>query len=202
MPATPDPSNPDPSVTTASDTASADVVALIREQHELIRELFSIVRESAPAARGEAFEPLVRLLAVHETAEEEVVYPDVTLQGDAAQRAVKERMAEEDAAKRTLAELESLDAASAAFSQQLAMFEHDVLEHASREEAEILPLLEQHDRRRRETMGHAFTLAESMAPTHAHRAAPEGAIGNLLVGPFVAMVDRVRDAIRDARHDR
>jgi hypothetical protein len=40
-------------------------------------------------------------------------------------------------------------------------------------------------------------LAEKFAPTHAHRMAPESAVGNLLVGPFVAMVDRVRDAIRD-----
>ena len=50
-------------------------------------------------------------------------------------------------------------------------------------------------------MGRAFQLAEAMAPTHAHRMAPESAIGNLLVGPFVSMVDRVRDAIRDATRD-
>lgn len=192
------PNSGEPSATA---THTTDVVALIRQQHELIRELFATVRESAPAARAEAFEPLVRLLAVHETAEEEVVYPDVKLQGDDAQRAVAERLSEEDAAKKALAELEGMDAASAEFSQKLALFEHDVLEHASREDAEILPLLERHDRQRRETMGYAFTLAESMAPTHAHRMAPEGAVGNMLVGPFVAMVDRVRDAIRDARRD-
>jgi hypothetical protein len=29
--------------------------------------------------------------------------------------------------------------------------------------------------------------------------APEGAVSNMLVGPFVAIVDRVRDAIRDSR---
>jgi hypothetical protein len=44
-------------------------------------------------------------------------------------------------------------------------------------------------------------VAEAMAPTHPHKMAPESAAGNLLVGPFVAMVDRVRDALRDARKD-
>jgi hemerythrin superfamily protein len=179
--------------------AATSVVAKIREQHELIRELFAGVRNAEPAGRAEAFQPLVRLLAVHETAEEEIVYPDVRPQGAAAEAAVEARLAEEDAAKKTLAELEGMDASSAAFTQALAMFENDVLAHASSEEAEILPLLEQHDAERLETMGTLFTAAEAIAPTHAHRMAPESAIGNMLVGPFVAIVDRVRDAIRDAR---
>jgi hypothetical protein len=42
-------------------------------------------------------------------------------------------------------------------------------------------------------------MAEGMAPTRPHKAAPESAVGNLLVGPFVAMVDRVRDAFADAQ---
>ena len=37
---------------------------------------------------------------------------------------------------------------------------------------------------------------ESLGPTHPHPRGPESAVGNILFGPFVAMVDRVRDAIR------
>lgn len=40
--------------------------------------------------------------------------------------------------------------------------------------------------------------ADAIAPTHPHESAPESATGNLLVGPFVAIVDRARDFIRDA----
>jgi hypothetical protein len=36
-----------------------------------------------------------------------------------------------------------------------------------------------------------------MAPTHAHKMAPTSATGNVVLGPFVAMVDRVRDAIKE-----
>jgi hypothetical protein len=32
--------------------------------------------------------------------------------------------------------------------------------------------------------------------------APESAVGNVIVGPFVAIVDRVRDVIRDAMRKR
>jgi hypothetical protein len=41
----------------------------------------------------------------------------------------------------------------------------------------------------------AFVTAETMAPTHAHRFAPDSATGNLLLGPPVALVDRIRDLL-------
>jgi hypothetical protein len=47
----------------------------IGRQHDQIRELFDAVASAAPEERAEAFTPLVRLLAVHETAEEMVIYP-------------------------------------------------------------------------------------------------------------------------------
>jgi hypothetical protein len=50
-------------------------------------------------------------------------------------------------------------------------------------------------------MRKVFMLVEQLAPTHAHRHAPESALGNLLVGPFVSIVDRTRDAIRDMLAD-
>jgi hypothetical protein len=40
-----------------------------------------------------------------------------------------------------------------------------------------------------------FVTAEMVAPTHAHRFAPESATGNLLLGPAVALFDRVRDML-------
>jgi hypothetical protein len=37
-----------------------------------------------------------------------------------------------------------------------------------------------------------------MAPTHPHPHGPTSGIGNQLVGPFVAMVDKVRDKLAKA----
>jgi iron-sulfur cluster repair protein YtfE (RIC family) len=182
------------------DTAS-DVVELIRQQHDMIRSLFADVAGCAPTERREPFEALVRLLAVHETAEEMVVYPDLRATGDRAATIVEARTNEEDAAKKALADLEGMDTTTAEFEDAFAAFRDEVETHADREEWEVLPLLEEFDERSRTAMGRRFTLAESMAPTHAHRLAPESALGTVLVGPFVAMVDRVRDAIRDATRD-
>src|SRR5690606_31450249 len=50
-----------------------DVVALLMRQHGDIRNLFDEVEQSTGDQRKDAFARLVRLLAVHETAEEEVV---------------------------------------------------------------------------------------------------------------------------------
>lgn len=183
----------------AASTNAPNVVTMIRQQHDTIRDLMRQVEEAPPEERGEKFEPLVRLLAVHETAEEEVVYPAVRGENNQATNIVEARKDEEDKAKKVLSALERQDPASEEFAAGFAKLRRDVEAHAKKEEAEVLPLLSRGDARRLEAMGKAFAVAEAMAPTHAHRLAPESATGNMLVGPFVAMVDRVRDAIRDAR---
>src|SRR3954451_17991806 len=163
-------------------TNTTDVVALIRQQHTMIRQMFDSVQSAAPAEREEAFRPLGRLLAVHETAEEEIVYPTLR---DTAADVVKARKAEEDEAKKAIAELEKTDPASDEFAAQLAAIRLAVEAHAEQEEATILPLLAaDNDLERRKKMASSFATAEKMAPTHAHAMAPESAAGNMLVGPF------------------
>jgi hypothetical protein len=58
-------------------TQGRDVAEFIREQHQEITRLFSAVEAGQGDGRQDAFECLVRLLAVDETAEEEVVRPSV-----------------------------------------------------------------------------------------------------------------------------
>jgi hemerythrin superfamily protein len=173
-----------------------DIAERIELQHVKIRELFLAVTGAGPADRQERFEPLVRLLAVHETAEEEIVYPAVRAMGGEAQAIVSARLTEEDAAKKALADLEGMDAASQEFAAALAKLYQDVDRHATSEEREVLPLLKRMDAEQRDGMAAAFAAAEAVAPTHAHRMAPESGLGNALLSPFVAIVDRVRDAIR------
>jgi hypothetical protein len=45
-----------------------------------------------------------------------------------------------------------------------------------------------------------FEAAEATAPTHPHAAAPESRAGNIVMGPIVSLMDRARDAIRDAKN--
>ncbi len=176
-----------------------DVVDLLQNQHEQVRRLFSELEQLTGEARRDQFEQLVRLLAVHETAEEEVVYPAVRRMVDDGDMLADARTAEESEAKDALSELEKLGVEHPDFASKLQSLQQIVLTHAENEEREVFPALrESHSPEQLETMARGVHAAESFAPTHPHPRGPESAIGNIVVGPFVAVADRVRDAIRNA----
>jgi hemerythrin superfamily protein len=117
------------------------------------------------------------------------------------QAIVTARLAEEDQAKKALSGLDKVDPASTDFMPLFTRVKEMVAEHALNEEREVFPPLRQHqDEQMLESMRRAVEVAEAIAPTHPHAAAPESAAGNMVVGPFVAITDRVRDALRTARH--
>ena len=173
-----------------------NVVTLVRRRHDDIRRLFDETQTAAPDRRPAVFGRLVRLLAVHETAEEMVVYPTLMTAGSAARSVVQRRKTEEDQAKKALANLEGMNVRSADFLALLQDFHVEVEAHAQAEESEILPLLEQYrSSYELRAMEVAFKAAEGIAPTHAHRFAPESLTGNLLLGPAVSIFDRLRDMV-------
>ena len=175
--------------------AEDHLVSVIRADHEEIRALFAAVESSTDGeAKQDAFEALVRKLAVHETAEEEVVRPVVRAAG--AGVIADERNDEEGRAKRSLSELERLGPDGPGFAAAFEAFKGEVLAHAQREEQEEHLVLQSETEERRRTLATAFRAAEAAAPTHPHPHGPESAVGNVVVGPAVALVDRVRDAVR------
>lgn len=172
-----------------------DAVDLLVHQHEAIRRLFNQVEQAAPDDRAEVFQCLVTLLAVHETAEEEVLHP-AARRADGAEAVVEARLAEESKAKRALADLEKMGVDDERFDESLALFRLDVDRHAANEERHEFPLVRStNDDAALSAMADQLRLAERIAPTHPHPHGPDGAVGNLVVGPFVAIADRVRDAI-------
>jgi hemerythrin superfamily protein len=181
---------------TEPDRNTDDVVDILTFQHEQVKTMFNTLRDLRGKTAEAPFDDLRRMLAIHETAEEEIIYPALRAQG--ADEVVQARLAEEDEAKKALAGLEKMGTSAPEFPGELASFEKAVLAHATAEETEIFPRLRQEfDADRRRKMGTALMAAEAMAPTHAHKNAPTSGMGNMLVGPFVAMVDRVRDAIKE-----
>lgn len=176
-------------------SSGIDVVNFLKEQHHQIRMAFVEVTNSRGKERQIAFYALRRLLAVHETAEEEVLHPVArkTLVNGAI--VVDARLREENYAKQALAELEDLDVDSATFEAKFAELQNKVTAHAHAEERdEFEPLALQLDQDRLDRMRKVVTFAESVAPTRPHPGI-ESMAANVLVGPFASMVDRVRDAI-------
>jgi hemerythrin superfamily protein len=186
-------------MTVTSRTAD-DVISEILQDHSEIKQLFTEVERSDGGAKRDAFQQLLGKLAVHETAEEEVVHPAVRR---TSTEVVEQRLSEESKGKDLLHQLEEMGVEDARFQDTFATLEQEVLRHAEREEQEELPLLRRsvnEDELR--AMARMFRAAENTAPTHPHPHSPESATGNLLVGPVVAIVDRVRDAIRHMRESK
>lgn len=172
-----------------------DVVAFLVRQHERIADMFDDVRASHGATRAEAFTALRRMLAVHETAEEQIVHPRVRRDLRDGDLIVDARLREEEDAKRQLKALEKLDVDSEEFARGIAELGVAVMAHADREEREeFARISEELEPAQLERMRIAVQLAERLAPTHPHPGV-ELAGQHLLSGPFTAMLDRARDLI-------
>ncbi|MFC0506473.1 hemerythrin domain-containing protein [Micromonospora costi] len=175
-----------------------DVVDLLLRQHEEIKSLFAQVRGATGEQKQQAFQQLVRLLAVHESAEEQVVHP--AARDDAGDAVVDARLHEENEAKHVLSQLYDLGVDAPDFDARFAEFEQAVVAHATHEEQEEFPELRRKtDPERLRRMAGAVRAAEAVSPTRPHPSAGESATANMLAGPPVAVFDRMRDAVRDWR---
>lgn len=176
-----------------------DVVRFLKDQHNLIKDLFDeVLSASSDEAREKAFVNLRQLLAVHETAEEMVVHPRARTEIGEGDAVVDARLEEEHRAKEQLSELEKMDVGAKEFIAELTKFRDAVVEHAEAEELEefdrLQAKLESDDLGR---MAKAVQAAEAIAPTRPHPGV-ESAKLNFAVGPFASMLDRARDLIGSA----
>ncbi|WP_141578024.1 hemerythrin domain-containing protein [Actinomadura sp. WMMA1423] len=184
--------------TPANAETTEDVVDLLRAQHGRIRDLFDEVMDSEGAERQKAFHRLVKLLAIHETAEEEIIHP-VARRLPGGDGIVDDRLAEEREAKELLSELDGMDTDDPRFLKSLDKLRVDVLTHARAEERyEFDRLKDEFSPAQLKGFAAAVRAAEATAPTRPHPGV-ESATKNMLAGPMAAVADRVRDMIRDAR---
>ncbi|RDH74522.1 hemerythrin domain-containing protein [Mycolicibacterium moriokaense] len=176
-----------------------DVVKFLRDQHNLIKDMFEdVLSASSTDAREKAFFELRKLLAVHETAEEMVVHPRARHEVTGGEEIVAARLHEEHEAKEQLTKLEGMDTGSKQFITELQKFRDAVLEHAEHEESEeFTKLTRELDAEDRKRMAGAVAAAEAIAPTRPH-AGVESAKANFALGPFASMLDRARDVITRA----
>ncbi|MCW2887469.1 MAG: hypothetical protein QOE54_5580 [Streptosporangiaceae bacterium] len=179
-------------------TKQDTVVDLLLRQHQEINRLLTKVEKSTGKPRAEAFDRLRHLLAVHETAEEEIVHPYARRTINNGTRVTESILKEENQAKHTLAELEKLGTDSVEFTPVFMRFQKAVLAHAEHEEKQEFPeLAAKSSPEQLKGMVAAVKAAEAIAPTHPHPGV-ESPTKNLALGPMAAVVDRTRDAIRKA----
>jgi hemerythrin superfamily protein len=183
----------------AAANTPTDVVQFLVGQHEQIKGLFSETLNATGKDRKEPFIKLRRLLAVHETAEEEIVHPRAKRKLSNGADVVAARLEEEHEAKKVLTQLEKLDVSSQKFISELTKFRDAVVKHAEQEEKqEFAKLQKELSSDELAKMGRAAKLAQAIAPTRPH-AGVESQVANLMAGPFAAMLDRARDVITGKR---
>ncbi len=172
------------------------MVELLVRQHNELRALFVEVETAKGSERIDAFHRLVRLLAVHETAEEEIVHP-AARRGEGGDAIVDARVAEERRAKELLVTMNTIGVDAEGFDTLLAQLRDDVLAHARHEESDEFPRLrEQYDQDQLHAMAKAVRAAEAVAPTRPHPGL-ESPGASMLLGPPIALFDRARDMVRD-----
>jgi hypothetical protein len=182
---------------TSRDLNLVDLLLLEHEQHRtLLTEL-----HGAGGGRGTVlFRRLARMLVVHESAEEVVLYPVVRANFDDGHRLARLAAKQEDGIKKAVAELQSGDLARAhhlstlASRNKLRALEDMVRAHHDLEEHQIIASLPQvQDAPQLGGLASAYEMVAHLLPTRGHRHAPSRPLGNVLRGTPVAILDKLRD---------
>jgi hemerythrin superfamily protein len=177
----------------------SDILTLLKNDHQAVESLLGRFDDLATGSRDEYLCEVVHTLVGHEVAEELVVYPTIREEGAAGNEVADARVAEQAEAEQLLADMESQDSASGAFTAKFKKLRDSVLAHAATEESTVFPLLETATTvEERKELGARYEKAKDRAPTHPHPHVPDTPPGNKLLGPIAALFDRARDAVHRA----
>ena len=173
------------------------IIEALRNDHDEMREMFAELETATGEHRRDLFHQLLSELVRHEVAEEEILRP--VSKRDAGEEIANARNREESKAEELLKEMEKLDPSTAEFTLKLATLRQEVESHAAAEETQEFPQVEAKESPERlAKMARVYEAAKMAAPTRSHPSTPNTPVANMMVGPFAAVLDRSRDAVRDA----
>src|SRR2546423_6154856 len=193
---------------TTSRAKTQDAIAMLKNDHRTVEKLFSRYQGlSQRAVKGaqDVVQRVVKELSIHAAVEEQLLYPAVRREVPGGEQDVEEAIREHQEVKERLARIERLDAAKERddLDREMETLIRDVKHHVKDEESEMFPKMRKHmDRKRLLEMGELMAAAKKIAPTHPHPHAPATPPGNLVTGAAAGVMDRARDALREARRSR
>jgi len=177
--------------------AEQDVVDVLTTDHHEFLALIQQIKASAEAdQRRDLADTLISELVRHAVAEEMFVYPAMRKHLPNGDQAVKHDTEEHKELEKTMKKLESVDADSSTFNQQIGELEATLRDHVADEESDQFPQLRAAiPREELVEMAAKVEAAKKAAPTRPHPLAPNNQVFHKLVGPGVGMVDRLRDRL-------
>lgn len=180
-----------------------DAIQLIKQDHRAVEQLFKQFERAEKAERTaemrRVVEKVVKELSVHAAIEEQVLYPALRRADASTQDEVLEALEEHHLVKLTLLELEKMSPEDERYCAKMTVLMESVRHHVEEEESDLLPrLAKTFPPRDRKELGALLEQAKKAAPTRPHPGAPDSPPGNLLAGALSALLDKGRDALRDA----
>jgi hemerythrin superfamily protein len=177
-----------------------DAISLILQDHREVDSLFS--RYESLTGDGDQkrdiVREIVRELSVHAAIEEQFLYPTMRNNLPDGSELVEEALEEHKEAKETLDALEKMTPGESGYDDRVRSLIRDVRHHVQEEEGELLPKLRDAvSQERLDQLGEAMESGKRLAPTRPHPSAPSTPPGNTVAGPAAAVVDRVRDRLRE-----
>jgi hemerythrin superfamily protein len=180
--------------------AGRDVIEVLTHDHREVEQLFTelepMIGTGAAQAGEERTEKVIVELVRHSVAEEEYLYPLVRDALSGGNELADREIAEHSQAEQIMKRLEQLSPDNVEFGTELRALMDVVRRHVAEEEGELFPQLRQactteqlHD------LGEKVEEAKKTAPTRPHPSSPSTPPANKLLGPGVAIVDRIRDLL-------
>jgi hemerythrin superfamily protein len=178
--------------------AQDDLGSVITRDHREVELIMAELQlgEGTPQHRRELADHLTAELVRHAVAEEMYMYP-------AARRALPDgdeiadrEIGEHAEVEQILKDLEGVDAIDPQFDDLISKVIAEVRHHVHEEEQQVLPrLLHACSTDELQELGRMVVRAKDSAPTRPHPSAPDKPPANMILGPGVGMIDRLRDAL-------
>ena len=180
-----------------------DGVQLLINDHRTVEDLFQQYEKSTdPGEQTRIVHQVIHELAVHGEIEELLFYPRLRTAlpdgNDLAEEAIHEHVE----IKETLNALDKMKAGDEGFDARMKDLMAEVRHHVEEEENDIFPKVrEAMPAKQLDRLGVSLQGAKAIVPTRPHPSAPTGPVGKLVTSPPVALIDRVRDAVRNWRDE-
>jgi hemerythrin superfamily protein len=175
-----------------------DLVSVLTKDHREVELILAELQlgEGTPQHRRDLADHLTAELVRHSVAEEMYVYPAARKALADGNDVADREIAEHAEVERLLKELEGLDATDPQFDELIGKVIAEVRHHVQEEEKQLLPRLQDAcSTAELLELGRLVVRAKDSAPTRPHPSVPDRPPANLILGPGVGMIDRLRDAL-------
>jgi len=177
--------------------ADTDLIRVIIEDHREVEKAFEELEMLTGHAEGrkDLVDHVIAELVRHSVAKEQFMYPVARSRLPDGDEIADYELSEHARAEAVMKELEGLGPESPHFERLLKRLMEDVRRHIAEEELDLLPRLQAAcDREELQDLGYKVKEAKEFAPTRPHPHAPVKPPANLILGPGVGFIDKIRDA--------